>query len=460
MLSRYDPKSMSNWIELDFFRRPGRLRRMRRIITWACVLGALAVVGISLIPANHSMYEAGPVSPAHIHITECSVCHTQAFSPARRLWPGNASIATVPDSACVACHNPGPHHADSLAGSQGCSNCHHEHHGQARLAGNIRDAQCISCHADLKGVTGVDSAFASVTGFPAGHPEFRMFRDGNPPRDPGAIHFRHDVHLRKEGVPMMPVGPRPPKDALERTDLTWTRLECTNCHQSDDTGRYFKPINYTNHCASCHPLSVRLEGVPAKQAKAFARTPAPHLAPALVRGELRSRLFEEAARADVVPVEARDHPLPGRRRAPSLSEADRKWVDRQLDLNERLLFDLGGGCLFCHQETSDPARRPKGLPEFAKSNLEERWFKHARFRHQSHRMKDCIYCHTASPSSTAANDVLIPSMDNCKECHNPKSGVRNDCIGCHDYHHSPQRLGPSGLEGGISQEREREPRTR
>ena len=104
MLSRYDPKSLSTWIELDFFRRPGRLRRMRPLVTWACVLAALAVVGISLIPANHSMYEAGPVSPAHVHITECSVCHTP-FSPARR--HGRATPASPPFRfACVACHNP------------------------------------------------------------------------------------------------------------------------------------------------------------------------------------------------------------------------------------------------------------------------------------------------------------------------------------------------------------------
>src|SRR6185437_2863515 len=123
--------------------------------------------------------------------------------------------------------------------------------------------------------------------------------------------------------PVIPVGPRPPNDALERTDLAWARLECTSCHQSDDTGRYFKPINYTKHCASCHPLSVRVDGVPAKEAEAFARTPAPHLSPALVRGELRSRLFDLAAHGQLPSREARDHPLPGRQRAPAVSDAER-----------------------------------------------------------------------------------------------------------------------------------------
>ena len=113
-----------------------------------------------------------------------------------------------------------------------------------------------------------------------------------------------------------------------------------------------------------------------------------------------------------------------------------------------------------HLHRSTPAHRPNGLPEFARSNVEERWFKHARFRHQSHRMMSCTDCHAAAPSSAASKDVLIPSMDNCKQCHNSGyGGVRNDCIGCHDYHHSPQRMGPSGLEGaGLEKKREPEAR--
>jgi hypothetical protein len=78
----------------------------------------------------------------------------------------------------------------------------------------------------------------------------------------------------------------------------------------------------------------------------------------------------------------------------------------------------------------------------------------------------CVTCHQAKHKTVPkCQDChgsphpagMMSKFTNCKECHNPKSGVRNDCIGCHDYHHSPQRLGPSGLEGGISQEREREP---
>lgn len=447
MLSRYDPKSLAKWIELDFFQRPSRLRRARRLATWLCVLAALIVVGIGLIPSNHAMYEAGPLSPAHGHITDCAVCHSEPFSTVRRLWPGNSTMATVPDSACTRCHDPGPHHPAPLAGALGCSSCHHEHHGAERLAGHVRDAQCTSCHADLKAVTDREPVFANVTNFPSGHPDFKLFRDEKP-RDPGTIRFRHDVHLQKDGVPIVPTGPQPMKDLLDRGDVTWKKLDCASCHESDDTGRYFKPINYTKQCAGCHPLSVRVDGVPKKEAEAFARTPAPHVAPELVRAELRSRLFDLAVRASQsTPDDLRDHPLPGRRRPLPASEPDRQWVNRQLEMNERLLFDLGGGCRFCHQETTDPAQRPNGLPEFAKSNMPERWFADARFRHQSHRMNACTDCHAMATSSTSALDVLIPSADNCKQCHNPKAGVRSDCIGCHDYHHAPQRTGLSGPKG-------------
>jgi hypothetical protein len=32
--------------------------------------------------------------------------------------------------------------------------------------------------------------------------------------------------------------------------------------------------------------------------------------------------------------------------------------------------------------------------------------------------------------------VLIPTdVKLCAGCHNAKTGVRNDCVECHDYHH-------------------------
>jgi hypothetical protein len=167
-----------------------------------------------------------------------------------------------------------------------------------------------------------------------------------------------------------------------------------------------------------------------------------------VRAELRERLLDFARSHPQVlgaaPTEPRPPPLPGRRRLVPETPAERDWAAAQLQHVERTLFDGAGGCRFCHQETTAPAARPDGLPVIPKAQVPTRWLTHARFRHQSHRMKNCIDCHPAV-SSHSASDVLIPSVRNCAGCHHPGSGTRSDCIGCHDYHHSPERVGPSGL---------------
>jgi hypothetical protein len=448
MLSRYNPKTLAEWIELDFFRRSGSWRRARRLFTWACFFGAIAFVIASVVPRNRFVYEAGPLSSAHaIANHDCSICHVDAFRVARRFWPGNATMASVPDSACVQCHDSGPHHPTDFVISVGCSACHREHHGRERLAANVTDAQCDVCHANLQEISGGSSRFANVSGFPNGHPEFALWRQPEKPKDPGTIRFNHKVHLREEGVPVAQSV-----NGGDVRELSWVRLDCNNCHQPDERGQNFKPLKYETNCASCHPLSVEVAGlkpgVAEKAAREFSAKPAPHGSAAGVRSEMRERFIQFAQRnPEVTGAPALETPevaLPGRRRAVPATPAEREWANAQLQQTERVLFDGAGGCHYCHQERTDPAKRPDGLPDIPSSNLNNRWLTHARFRHQSHRMKSCIECHPA-PGSESAGDVLIPSIDNCKECHNPKKGARYDCVECHDYHNSPQRVGPSGL---------------
>ncbi len=74
--------------------------------------------------------------------------------------------------------------------------------------------------------------------------------------------------------------------------------------------------------------------------------------------------------------------------------------------------------------------------------LTESFFIHANFTHAAHQTEvtTCDSCHAAS-QSTAASDVLIPGIDNCRECHGSGFARRNDraqtpstCIMCHAFH--------------------------
>jgi hypothetical protein len=112
------------------------------------------------------------------------------------------------------------------------------------------------------------------------------------------------------------------------------------------------------------------------------------------------------------------------------------WVDRQLAGSEKALFDHTGGCRLCHQELTHPERRPAGLPQLARPNVPARWFAHARFSHKSHEAlaSGCAECHKGVNESRTAQDVLLPRLEDCRGCHNPATGVRSDCAGCHGYH--------------------------
>ena len=121
-------------------------------------------------------------------------------------------------------------------------------------------------------------------------------------------------------------------------------------------------------------------------------------------------------------------PQPG-----ALSEQDKQKIEH--NIAEDVLFRKGGGCVFCHIEE----KRTGGgdeldpLPVYKKTAIETRWFKHARFNHERHRMLDCTECHKAKESAKTS-DVLMPTLEKCQNCHQPSVGVRSDCAECHNYH--------------------------
>ena len=231
---------------------------------------------------------------------------------------------------------------------------------------------------------------------------------------------------------------------------------CAYCHKTDAQRRYMRPISYQDHCAACHPLLPTLAGdaQPAAAAKTFLETPLHHPGPGetaeSVRGELLERFSRLALTAPAPqPADVDVRPFFLNRPVPPLDDRQRQTVagvvhaERSLfaadpkDLRplpgfERLVdFDVKGGCAYCHTERG---RSKEGLPLYEAPQLLDRWFPHARFDHQAHRMMKCADCHDAE-QSMQSSDVLMPTIDECKKCHNATEGkARSDCLECHGYH--------------------------
>lgn len=46
----------------------------------------------------------------------------------------------------------------------------------------------------------------------------------------------------------------------------------------------------------------------------------------------------------------------------------------------------------------------------------------------------CVACHDQALRSTKTEDVLLPSISLCRECHHPAGGAQSSCKSCHDFH--------------------------
>jgi hypothetical protein len=463
----HDPKKLTDWLQLDYFRRPRPLARSLRWLVGLAVLLSGAAVAWSVWPTNHAWHQAGPVSTAHTFIgSDCARCHTTAFEPLRRFVAGDPHRFSVADATCLGCHD-GPQHQPTVQ-ADGCVACHQEHRGHAALA-RIPDDHCVACHADLKRhAPGTDLRDVRVFApGEANHPGFRWW-DGK--KDPGTVRFNHAAHLKPGGVPTVNAQqldlqtkgygagaagpPRPP--AVKQ-------LDCASCHQPDAAGRYMKPVNFDHHCKECHPLLVRPSGLKDKglerEALAFFAAPAPHVEPALVRTALVQR-FTAFARADWQELglpkpgseDAPRFPPTGSRTTPLVPEKLWAWATDQADRAELVLFDGAGGCRFCHSGPPRDASR-RTLPVFPKSQVNSRvfpkigesprWLPRGGFHHERHRMLTCTECH-AAPTSAKASDVLLPGIASCLACHNrdaPGDSARGDCVECHQFHGRPGQHG-------------------
>jgi predicted CXXCH cytochrome family protein len=395
-------KQLAQRIDLNYFKRPHGLRRVRMLLSIAAPALGLLWLGSMAMAGSRAPYSSGPVSSAHAFAErKCEVCHQR-----------DSFRAHVGDKSCLTCH-AGPAHVPNPAVQESsCATCHREHQGRVRLATAVPDGMCVECHADLAHVA--SDIHRSVEAFPSDHPEFAVLRDG---KDPGAVSFNHEVHLKSDLR-----GPSGPET-----------LACTNCHQpklSRTSGagtrvdNLMTSVTFDRQCARCHPLffDARID------------VPAPHAQPKVV-WPFVDQALRDYITANPRAITERDQPdrrLPlnfPREPEPIARNGD-EWVQQRAI---RAKTYLTRACAYCHGNPGPPADHTSGLPVYPPPNLRTEWMGRATFDHGPHLMVECSSCHKAE-NSRATADVLMPSKDTCATCHAPGKGASSQCIECHGYH--------------------------
>lgn len=388
-------KKLAQRIDLNYFKSLRAIPRWRRTLSVAFTLAGLGWLGWYGVKGSPKPYNAGPVARAHaLFGQKCAACHVAQASFQQ----------SATDQACLACHD-GPIHHDNQTFTPSCSSCHVEHSGSVRLA-STSDQACTQCHADLKSKTGRAQFVSNISGFNGNHPEFAVLRSGY--RDPGAIKFGHQVHLKKDLR-----GPRGP-----------VQLQCSDCHRTTGPpGRSsMQPVNYEKHCAECHPLNFDRR----------ISEPAPHKDPRVVYDFAVQKLtaYIAAHPREIPLVDEPDKRLPSRPPMPPARNAA-EWVEQRVADAQLLLWRKD--CKECHALSF--LNGPDELPAVAKSAIPARWFQHAEFDHGAHQMVTCVSCHSKAQTSKETSDVLIPGIQTCRECHHSgPEAAESRCFECHAYH--------------------------
>ena len=381
----------------------------------------------ALLP-DDGVWLSGDISAPHKHFAEqCDNCHQKAFQ-------------TVQDETCVTCHASTTVHADpelfDLHALQDvrCASCHKEHNGTDYL---IRRDQklCSDCHKDLS--QRVETDLDNISDFSGQHPEFRpklrvQVSDAAAEkpnmlewqrvslkradiRHETGLKFPHDIHMDVNGLES-PTGNR--------------TLECSSCHQTDASGSYMLPLEFEQHCQECHQLTFD-ENSPDREL--------PHSNLQAMSSTLDEYYAFMALRGNYSDDDASTPALITRRRIPGkvLTPAERKtalaWAqEKAADVKEEMIEFRA--CGLCHKVVRDTAE-PVGwkVPDV---QISQRWFTKGAFDHASHQASECADCHQATLSKHS-EDVLLPGIKVCRDCHGGQADedkLDSGCVSCHVFH--------------------------
>ena len=441
----------------------------KRAFAW---LGALLVVlGMFVLPFLFSgeraadapvaalfsdqVWTSGELHVAHELVTgdNCAGCHGAPFE-------------RVQNEACVACHGAIQDHVSAgfLAASnlstvgldfgvktnERCGTCHREHNEPSTLVSDA-DGDCIQCHSADDGIHRDSDPLARVVGFAQQtHPsyeymlprfdvqEFTGSGDSswrleavsdaeilNSP-ETSELLFPHDIHL----------------DPGEVTDLgTGEALTCGSCHNLSIDGEHYLPINMEAHCQDCHQLDFD-ESDPARS------LPHARLREAVfaLEGMLLKKYFDPDDTGDLFAYRR----LPDRpERSAGCTDAPEVCVERELKQVVDAQFSGEIGCAACHSFERQDAIDIEDQYWVHPVQLPQDFVPDARFDHVAHQIlrdidsdallvgdEACVTCHAAEESDKAT-DLLMPTMDNCYQCHGDRDSsaqVALGCIDCHAYH--------------------------
>lgn len=436
-------KKIAQRIDLNYFKRPTLLKRVKVWLCLASPLVALAWIAWHGFARDSRVYSSGRLSEAHAVLEEqCAACHVQT---------AGAFSAKAEDRACLACHDGPEHHPLGAGGSfePNCASCHLEHRGRLRLAA-ARNEACARCHANLQAVRPTTVFSQSIRSLENGHPEFAVLRTsaGSLPRDGRTIRLNHGIHLKP--IRRGPAGPI-------------VQLECGNCHHAtagppdltysdaaylaaratyqESTGTFpdpaagpqplrpasgrerMAPVQFASACAACHLLTFdrRFDfGVP-------------HDKPEVVYAFVVKQ-FQEYIRAhpeELKESRGPDRSLTGKASLAAPVSSPSAWVAAWVYDANQLLWRKT--CKQCH--TLVAGLRQDGLPTVAESKVTRRWMPHAKFDHDAHRGFRCEGCHPKALTASDDSELLIPGITTCQQCHAPgPQRAESRCFECHTYH--------------------------
>jgi predicted CXXCH cytochrome family protein len=387
-------------------------------------------------------WDTGRVANVHQFIgDDCNVCHQKAF-------------VQVEDTACVACHSETPSHADpvthpveQLTDSR-CGTCHKEHNAPNSLT-RLNDALCVDCHSDIQTFDAA-TELLNASDFERDHPEFKatLFKsDGSGEsvrvslannanlKETSGLIFNHEVHLAEKGITGK--GGKPEV------------LTCDSCHALEPGGAGLSPVTMAANCQRCHTLGFD-PGAPEREVphgtyQEVISVLEDYYAKVALKGgyeggswaldDGRARPAGDAknpkpAVPDVITMRRRPgEDLSGGERTAALAWANQQW---QHVAEETFKYRT---CNYCHIVTEDgDSANPSYV--VAPVKVADQWFPKSVFAHVKHRTMECVDCHDAK-TSKVSEDVLLPGINSCYECHggpHETGKLASQCVDCHKFH--------------------------
>lgn len=354
-----------------------------------------------------------------------------------------------------------------------CVDCHTEHEGAGPMPAT-QQAFCADCHNGLQGrldAVGIRSSLGDASDFGLKHPQFRpLILAGYDAAHPVAF-ARRDA--RAGGNPLL--GWKMQRAVLDKplqqaNGLKFTHaqhisttngvaemwrqvspgqepgMDCEDCHKADPSGVRYLPVRMETACQQCHSLGLETVGGTVRQL--------PHGQPAQVIADIRAYYGSGGSfRPTGLPVARYARARPGEanmeRRSADLARAA-MLLPGKGDAMIRATFAPGGVCGECH---TVGLGGPEGVT-IAPVAQPTRYFRNGWFDHRPHMNLDvratdgsrkwgCRDCHAAEKSNNS-NDLLLPTLANCQQCHTGqggathaklvRSGTASGCAMCHDYH--------------------------